>query len=449
MKKLIGFLILFISLFISSNAYSGTISFDQLAVSADLTVSKWNADMDLLYREFNSNVESSNIAADTLAESDMADEINPRIRTNEAAACEFIASGMLTVTTAGTLTGNVPVGTAYPRGFRCRKDSATSKTFTSSRLTFVDIDQNCDFQYSEVAIDAASPAVATNAIRISRVSTDGTQLLAVQDLRKTSCATGPFDNITDTTSEANLDQILSLGRPTRNRGTDGWLQGLQISYDTTTTFKVRSGGAYINNKYRVTSVDITVPQTADNPAQGTSGIDTGAIATSTRYNVFALADQSEVSTLSVSFGTGTTPNGGTNSRKIGEIRTDTGNRFSSSDILVTNGIYPPSELASGWVVWNGVTAGAPIIRSFNVSSMIDTAAGDFTITWDKDFVSNDYVVAGTCGGGGLAAPMVKTIINYAETSTSSTHVFCRQVGDVLTDTNYNAVIAFGEQIQES
>ena len=42
----------------------------------------------------------------------------------------------------------------------------------------------------------------------------------------------------------------------------------------------------------------------------------------------------------------------------------------------------------------------PLIHDYyNVTSITDNAAGDFTITWDQDFVAaSSYCVAGSCGG---------------------------------------------------
>lgn len=387
MKKLIFAL----SLLFSANAFAGTVSFDQLAVSSDLTVAKYNADLNRIYQEFNSNIESSNIAVDAVAEVDMADNANPRIRTYEGASCEKVYEGLLTTTTSGTLVGSVPAGTAYPLGYRVVKVSSTPKTFSASKWTFVDIDINGDFTYSEVAIDGATPAVATNSIRLSRVSTDSTQVVHVSDLRTTSCATGPFSIIRDAASQASLGDLLSTGKPVRNRGAGGFIQGLHISWDTTTTFKVTSGGAYINGKYRITSADITVPQTADGPSTGVSGLDTGAIAASTRYNVFAVADQDSVNTLSASFSTSAAPTGITNYRKIGEIKTDAASQFTSADILVTHGIRM-TETVSSWVHFSGVNN--TINASSNVSSFTDNGTGDYTFTWDYDYTSANYSLAG-------------------------------------------------------
>jgi len=392
MKKILAL----IFLLLAQTAYAGTISFDQLATSSDLTVSKWNADMNRVYQKVNTDIATDNIADDTLLEADMADEINPRIRTYEGASCEKV-EGLLPLTTVGTLTGNIASGTAYPRGYRISKTSATSKTWTASKWTFTDIDINGNFQYSEVAIDAATPAVATNSIRLARVSTDGTQVLDVQDLRTTSCASGPFSNIADATGEATLSDILKNGRAHSVSNDIGWVQGVQVSWDGVSSFKVKRGSIYINGEYRAVSTDITVPQTADAPSSGTSGLDTGAIASSTRYNVFAVADQEAVKTFSVSISTGNAPTGVTNYRKIGEIYTDSTSFFSSRDMVTTSQI-DEKQLISGLAHFNGSTPPG-VYQGYNVSGVTRLAAGRYRVDWFNQFISGDqYTVV--CNSGG-------------------------------------------------
>jgi len=309
----------------SLQAFGGTISLDMLSVSGDLTVAKYNADLDRAYQKINSAIATDNITDDTILEADMADEINPRIRTYEGASCEKVDDGLLT-TTVASLTGEIPAGTAYPRGFRCDKTSATPKTFTASKWTFVDIDQSCNFQYSEVAIAGATPAVAANSIRLSRVSTDGTQILAVQDLRKTSCTAGPFNVISDGTGEADLKNLFE-------DGSGGWETGLSVVSKDANTITIQKGSAYINGEFRslTAALDVAGTTTAVG-SDSTSGLDTGSLAASTTYYVYGVADESGVTPLTGVLSTSTSnPTGMTNYRRLGEANTDASTSFISSD----------------------------------------------------------------------------------------------------------------------
>ena len=449
MKKL--FLVLGM-LFLSGQAYATSISFDQLAVSSDLTAVKYNSDLNTVYQKVNSNIQTDNIAADTVSEVDMNDDANPRLRDyelgGEGTECEFVYTGMLPTTTSGTLTGSIPAGTAYPRGYRIVKASGTSHTFTASKWTFVDIDTAQNFQYSEVSIGAATPAVAANSIRLARVSTDGTEVTAVQDLRTLSCTNAKPSTTREVTTEASLGQIFSVGTGQRksyndNVNVQGYVSGLFVSWDTHTTFKVTKGGAYINGKYRYLAADLTVTTGADIPSSGTSGIVTGSVGASATYNVYAVADQDATSSLSVSYGVN--PTDLTNYRLIGVIHTDGSSLFTSGDITTVHEASPDlNQLVKGWINFNGT--GTPAINnSYNVSGIVDDGTGMYTITWDIDFASADYAIAGTNRVSGsdtthgvslrdTADPLLSTAAlistgNSAGTKTDSNPITAMAIGD--------------------
>src|SRR3990167_5060322 len=280
-------LVFLLCLFVGSSAYGATISFDQIATSADLTPAVYNDDLDDVYVKVNSAIQTDNITDDTITEADFADAANPRIRDYEIFG-EFVDDGLLQTTTSGTLAGTIPSGTA--------------KTYTASMWTYADIDINGDFQYSEVAINGATPAVATNSIRLFRASTDSTEVVAVQDLRVLN-PVGAFRNISDQAGEATLEDIFNTGDKLRGGYSVGWINGCQVSWDTHIAFKVRRGTIWINGHLRSISTDISVPQTNDAPVDGTSGLDTGSIAASTSYDIYAVADQSGQKTFSITYST--------------------------------------------------------------------------------------------------------------------------------------------------
>lgn len=413
-------------------ALAGTVSYDQVATSSDITVAKYNADLNTIYQDHNTNIQSSNILNDTVAEADMADDANPRLRDYELGGsgteCEMVYTGLLTTTTSSTLTGAVPSGTAYPRGYRVVKSSSTPKTFTASRWTFVDIDISGNFTYSEATIGGATPSVAPNSIRLSRVSTDGTQILAVQDLRKTSCTTGTFLATTSTaTSGVSLDDILKNGQKTRRstsagRTPNGWVQGLFVSYDTATTFKVTSGSAYINGAYRFVSTDTTVTTGNDTPDMGVSGLDTGTVTGGPlTYYVYAVADQSSVATYSITYSlSGSAPSGVTNSRLIGSIKTDYTNLFTSRDAVTSHGISD-REVIGAWITFNG-KSGIVSYDSYNISGLADNGTGDYTVSWDDDFNNTTYFPFGMCSGTIDPTNASGTLSYYSTPATGSLRV---------------------------
>ena len=252
------------------------------------------------------NINAANIVDDSLLETDMADEINPRIRTYEGASCEFVYSGLLPAVDSD-LTSDISSGTAYPRGYRINKTSATAHTYSASKWTYVDLDINGNFQYSEQTIGGSVPSVASNSIRLARVSSDSSTIVDVQDLRKTGCAQGPFENIADVTAEATLEDIFQNAQPGKYSD-KGIVNGLQVSWDTATTFVVKKGAAYINGKYRTASLDITVTKdAADAHSSAGSGIDTGTTSASTGYYIYAVADESDSKRLSVTYSASSSP----------------------------------------------------------------------------------------------------------------------------------------------
>lgn len=440
---------LFITLlFLSIAAKTGdcaTTSYDHTFVANDVFASDFHTRLNANFTKsltggINS-INSANVVDDSMGEAEMADEINPRIRTYEGAACEFVYTGLLPVT-SGTLSTTIAAGTAYPRGYRINKASTTPKTFTASKHTYVDLDINGDFQYSEVAIGGATPSVAANSIRLAKVSTDTSTVNTVTDLRRISCANGPFSNITSTSdaNEPTLEDMLKNGQPVRRfsragRTPQGFVQGFFVSYDTATTFKVTSGSAYINGEYRSTSQDISVPQTTDDPSAGTSGIVSGVIAASTDYSVYLVADQDSTKIPSVSFGTAAT--GLTNYRQIGSIKTGPSGIFLSQDVTTIHAISE-REIIGAWINFNGVTN--DIRNSYNVSSITDNGTGDFTVTWDVDFNNANYSLV--CAGRESGTEAL--YVGITSQAVGSARIFVSSHTGGNTDSTFTNCIAIGD-----
>ncbi len=231
MKKLI---LILSGLFLSTNLYASTISLS--TISADSTVNTFQTNFTTISGAINGNIEGStdggasvsNIKADTVYEINMADDANSRLRDSEllgitvdttSSQATFVYTG-LTVATSASLSSTITAGTAYVNGYRVTK-TATSKTFTASKDTYIDLAQNGTFTYSEVAVGAAAPTVATNSARIAKITTDGTTITTSTDL-----------------SNRRLPGLLV---PANYR------DGMVISFDTTSTLIVTPGTAEINS----------------------------------------------------------------------------------------------------------------------------------------------------------------------------------------------------------
>lgn len=395
------YLILFLMLVIPTIAYGAIASPDNTFVQNDVYSSDFHTRLNENFTELTqsvNNVETTQIPDDTLTEADMADEINPRIRTAEGASCQdFVYSGLLPATDSD-LTSDISAGTGYPKGYRIVKNSATAHTYTASKWTYVDLDINGDFEYQEQTIGGSAPSVGSNSMRLARVSTDTSTINSVLDLRNTNCASGPFSAISDTSSGANLAQLFESGSPVKDGGANGWIQGCHVKWSAHDSFTVKSCSAFINGEYRFSSSDITVPSTADDPTQGTSGVDT-SISSNTRYNVFLAADVENSSALSVTYSSSATPAGVTNYRKVGEIKTDASSLFTSRDVVRVNAVTS-RELLHGWINFNG-TGTIAIRDSANVSGITDNGgSGDYTVTWDVDFSDANYCPVVSIGSSG-------------------------------------------------
>lgn len=97
------------------------------------------------------------------------------------------------------------------------------------------------------------------------------------------------------------------------------------------------------------------------------------------------------------------------------------------------------NVIKGWANMNG--SGTPALNdSFNVSGIVDNAAGDYTITWDLDFANNTYAVAGAANYTGHF-----TINNTGALAVGSTRIFTEDVGGAAAETNNICVIAVGDQ----
>lgn len=447
MRKFFSFIF---CLLMSFPLYADVVSLDSNYVEgqADL-VSKLNNDRTALTNGVNniqgvfsgSAQSSGQIKADTIGEENMADDANPRIRSDEGASCsDFVVSGLLPATTSGTLVGSIPAGTAYPDGYRIAKTSSTAKLFTANKWTYIDLDINGSFQYEEQTIGGSTPAVTDNSARLARVSTDSTQVVEVQDLRKTSCTAGPFNAISDVATGASLADIFQNGKPIKDEGSNGFIQGLHLKYNDHTTFTVTGGSAYINGEYRFVSQDITVPQTADSPSNGTSGVDT-SVGADSDYNVFVMADQEGSANLAVTYSTSASPAGVTNFRKIGEISTDASSLFTSFDISKVHNISQ-NEIIGGWVNFDGTASGITPRSGRNITSITDNGQGDYTVTWGDDFSNAYYAVSLNSDETGSGQAPVFSITTQA---VGSIRFEVRGVNDnTVADVDNIQVIAIGE-----
>jgi hypothetical protein len=116
----------------------------------------------------------------------------------------------------------------------------------------------------------------------------------------------------------------------------------------------------------------------------------------------------------------------------------------SNAVAVTPGVqqYHPSA-AKGWIKF---TAGASTTVSYNVTSLTDNGTGDFTVNWNVDFSTANFVPVGildTNTGSTAAGRFMKMSTCAAGTS----RVLMSGIGEALTENSIDGayVVAFGDQ----
>lgn len=171
----------------TQNVYADTFTVDSLVSADDVTMSWLNGFKNTVIDALNS-FPGENIEASSITTAAFDNNANPEYRWGESFN-EFVYTGLLAPTAAG-LSTTTTAGIAYikedstSKMIRVVKD-ATANTYTASKDTYVDLSTTGTYTYSEVALGAATPAVAANSIRLFKVVTDATDVTTVTDLRVT------------------------------------------------------------------------------------------------------------------------------------------------------------------------------------------------------------------------------------------------------------------------
>ena len=257
MKKLLLGLLL---LGLTSNSYAGVISYTALTSDAGVSYAHFNTAFSTIYNDYNGNIATANILNGTITDADLATAVKLASWYTESIG-DWTYSGMLPATDTD-LTSDISAGTSYVQGNRILTD-ATAHTYTASKDTWVYIDKNGTFQYSEVGNGNSQPTTPTDSLLLAKAVTNGTAITSVTDLRQLT--------------------------PPNLRIYQNYRQGLAISRDpdTATKINVLSGEIEFGSTGKVrrntgtTNVDFTT--------NGISGLDTSSLAAGIYY-IFALPD---------------------------------------------------------------------------------------------------------------------------------------------------------------
>lgn len=127
----------------------------------------------------------------------------------------YVVTGLLPPTSA-TLVATTTAGRALiinttDNEMKYVEKSATTKTYTASKDTYVDLSASGTYTYNEVANGAAEPTTTSNSIRLAKVVTSGTAVTSVTDSRITAITLGStqedFQRVGLTTYVTTPDEV--------------------------------------------------------------------------------------------------------------------------------------------------------------------------------------------------------------------------------------------------
>ena len=394
MKRIIFLWIMFLLLLFTTKAYAGNpspITVDVFVSGNDVTIAHLESFRTAAVNHINS-FPGGNIQAGSISTDSLNANANPENRWNEAFN-DFVYTGLLPPTTSGTLTSTTTAGTAYISGVRVLKD-ATANTYTASRWTFVDLDKDGNYSYTAQTIGAApEPSIASNTLRLARVSSDTTQVFAVRDDRVTSISLGGA-NSDEYRQGLNCKQIsttqidVSAGvcyhgstRVSKNAVTTlsvstaaDWLGGVSLQATATT------GYIYIDSSGNI-DMHTTAPTKTD-----TSGNSAGIL----RYGVISTTYYRCIGWFYMnSTGAGQLDTWGVGNFKDG----DTYNVITRDITSATNLIG--SSSTTGLLTMDIVTTGRPILCLYQVNGI--TSAGEVPTVLSVS-LDNAVTLASEVGG---------------------------------------------------
>jgi hypothetical protein len=100
--------------------------------------------------------------------------------------------------------------------------------------------------------------------------------------------------------------------------------------------------------------------------------------------------------------------------------------------------------AKAWVSFQG-TGTVTVLASYNVSSVSDNGAGDYTVNFTTAFSSESYGYAGTAEHDAGTAFLIFNVFGDAPPTASAFRLTTLNVAGIAADGRYNGCAFFGDQ----
>ncbi len=128
-----------------------------------------------------------------------------------------------------------------------------------------------------------------------------------------------------------------------------------------------------------------------------------------------------------------------------ELETETATGGTGASLVATPATMKQHPgVVKGWVSIDG-TGTIAIRDSYNVSSLVDNAIGEYTINWDVDFSNTNYSVVAMCElASNTGAIITNTLFNTAP-GVGSVRIIHNNVANTNVDVNFSFVQALGDQ----
>ena len=135
------------------------------------------------------NVESEQIANNTIVNDDLNVSVSPVTRYPETSGKNFVVDGTtwITSTVSGTLSYTIPAYVSYIQGVR-RSNTGFVRVYTASVDTYVDQDSAGAYTFSEVTIGASQPSQVAGTLRLLKITSGVSTIDSVTTLTRATSA---------------------------------------------------------------------------------------------------------------------------------------------------------------------------------------------------------------------------------------------------------------------